>query len=1238
MDDDISFLGEPLGQISDDDLLGEPLGSLDGSIPDYDPLLGEPNAIPSAWDDAGFMFTSGAMDSVYGIKQKVTGDNDQGDQDRVKRLMEDPKMMAAFIAGSVVDPVFLFFPWARISQAFKAGKFATGAIMGTGAGAAAGAAGYADPDDPNAMLKNTAYGAAFGAGMGIGGPALGDVYAKFINKAPDELSMGRADKFLSTPATAIGGLGGGTLAAGGMGLMTPEYEHRSWQDYLIAGAVGGLAGYGGVRGVDRATGGKASEMIGKTFMKNYNLKVQGYDETGKVQFLPPDVQRQLIMQKEVMKAAGKDDLINYKREIGQWIEGLPPAKLVEKEGKTSVQSLIRHKIENSQKDDPFFKAIADELDHDGNPISGGRFRDNTYLQNLLTKSPDEAQIFKSGAKARDTWNPAKEDFHNLRDEVAAQFEKVTLETEAVLKKLKKKVMSGKATDEEIELYADAVAKRWSSKAAQMGAKLVDSGALNYKVWRMNMGKYIHRAKSPKTRKDAQEAIRYRVSGYRGHADELKIRGDVMEMQEGIDYPAPTSVGAGAGDRVRTIFKDWLTNPNPEYDRVQMVFNGGGLNISSLSDYIKAFPKSKIAGRVKRLESKGYSREEIEEMFSKDNLDWFDGAEGLVVRRNYTEDEMIDFGFTDDLDQLGSVMFNMLSHDGRVYKYMQDMRLNRNPITGEPLSEDRRVVFRNKSEWGKATWNQNRLDAGDPLSDRNTVYIRPGKGNGFDGYEPLWGSYMTKGAWKDLKATNEFSLGDTIKRLPLVQKYRKLNSLWKGVKTYGNPSTHVGNFMSNIMMYDIGGGLAGDLVAGQVDLMRKTKMYKLANKYNVFGGHITDEVMDGWRTAGPANDAAKAMSDPTGAIDHAINFSTKVGKGLVGAAKKGTTAKAVRAINRGAQWLYEWEDNVFRMGLFRTKFNEMKSKGMPEEDAAMEAARMAKETFVDYETLTPALEAMRETAFPFMSYTYGIVPKLIEHSMKNPIKVAKWGTAMHFFNEIMMEMDDKSYEELDKIKRTRPSYQQGGLWGIGPQTMAHIPGGALGVRDAAFDYGRWIPGGDLFGVRKSAGVGQISGVPGFAQPSFGAAGMLIDSARGIDAFSGQPITGEWGRSKHALRQLMPNLFFLPGTYANQKFMGAISSQETGRPQVTKDAHTPLSAWVNTLGFKVTPQDYKKNVLRISGEEKMSLSGIQKEKGVLKSNYNNGWIKADEFRREYKKLVVKEQAMKKYYAQRKMGNQP
>jgi hypothetical protein len=1175
-----SILGEPLGRV--DDWLGDPIGSVDGSFS----ILGEPGSVPSEWDDAGFMFKSGAMDSVYGITQKVTGDNDQGDQERVKRLMEDPKMMAAFIAGSVVDPVFLFFPWARIGQAFKAGKYAKSTLMGTGAGAAAGAAGYADPDDPNSMLKNTAYGAAFGAGMGIGGPALGDVYAKFINKAPDEFSMGRADRFLSDPATAIGGLGGGTLAAGGMAMMTPEYEHRAWQDYLIAGAVGGMAGYGAVRGIDRATGGKASEMIGGTVMKNYNLKVKGYDDKGRVQFLPPDEQRILIMQKEVMKAAKKDDLINYRSQIGQWIEGLPNTFKYGDEGET-IQEMIRNMIERSREDNPFFSKIANQLDPEGNPLMG----------------------------------PSRlDDINHMKDEVAAEFTRATKHAESVLtKKLKKKIMNGKATSEEAKLYADAVAKVWSSKAAKMGAELVESGALNLKIWRQNMGKYIHRAKSPKTRKDAQEAVRYRVSGFRGHADELKMRGHTMEMEKGIDYPENMD---------KEVFQKWLTDPN--FDRAETSFKiaKDAPEINTIEEYIEAFPKSKIAKRIKQLEGRGYTREEAVDMFSKDKLDWFDDdTKKLVIRRNYTDDEMIEFGFTNDLDQLGSVMFNMLSNDARVYKYMSDVRNNLNPITGEPYPPAKRSVYSSKDQYKQAGYES-----------KDMVYIRPGRGGRFEGYEPLWGTYIPRSKWKDLKATNEFSLGDTIKRLPLVKKYRKLNSLWKGVKTYGNPSTHVGNFMSNIMMYDLGGGLAGDLVAGQVDLMRKTKMYKLANEYNVFGGHITDEVMDGWRTAGPANDAAKAMAEPTKAIDHAINFSAKVGKGLVGAAKKGTTAKAVRAINRGAQCMYEWEDNVFRMGLFRTKFNQMKAKGMNDADAAMEAARMAKETFVDYETLTPALEAMRETAFPFMSYTYGIVPKLIEHSIKNPVKVAKWGTAMHFFNEIMMEMDDKSYEELDKIKRTRPSYQQGGLWGIGPQTMAHIPGGALGVRDAAFDYGRWIPGGDIFGVRKSAGVGQIPGLPGFAQPSFGAAGMLIDSARGIDAFSGQPITGEWGRSKHALRQLMPNLFFLPGTYAYNKYQGAKSSEKLGRPQVTKDAHTPLSAMINTLGFKVTPQDYKKNVLRISGEEKMSLSGIQKEKGLLKSNWKNGWMDDDEFRREYKKLVTKERAMKQYYQNRKKGNQP
>jgi hypothetical protein len=236
-------------------------------------------------------------------------------------------------------------------------------------------------------------------------------------------------------------------------------------------------------------------------------------------------------------------------------------------------------------------------------------------------------------------------------------------------------------------------------------------------------------------------------------------------------------------------------------------------------------------------------------------------------------------------------------------------------------------------------------------------------------------------------------------------------------------------------------------------------------------------------------------------------------------------------------------------------------------------------------------------------------------MKHPMKVAKWAAIGHLANEAGWTMsDDSDREEVERLQEAQ-STGFSSMWGIPgtSPTLIKNPDNLLpffkdrGDNMGFWDIGRIYAGGDLFNGREG-GAGQIKQFPGFAQPSFGAAGAIGYTLMSIDQFKGKTIPD--GKKVEAFyRQFTPNIVGLgapsvglPDSYAQRKLRRAQSGQdETG-----VDNHTTVSALLSSVGMKITPVSLSKLRGRTGLRFKAEVGELRKEiKGIAKSHSNGDY---------------------------------
>lgn len=701
----------------------------------------------------------------------------------------------------------------------------------------------------------------------------------------------------------------------------------------------------------------------------------------------------------------------------------------------------------------------------------------------------------------------------------------------------------------------------SQVVSQLGKQLVEAGVMDERTWLKNKDKYLHRLYTKHNSADAAA----QMGGASMIATEMMSRGHKLEVPI-ADWRAGKYNGKG--------YEEWTPG---DFDTSSTF----GRWRKKRAKYIKAHDKE-----LQDLYKAKYARYEAEEgrkltdaekkrarkVVKDDFLPSVHRAANapefkITIRRDWTKQERKDMGEITDAYDTFLATGKILAHDAATARMMKHVKDN----------------FSSKTSTLK-----------------NNVQMPKNKKK----YGVLSEQFVSKEIRDDLmNFAGDAGINKAMSG-KIGRTYRAFNSWWKGTKTVGNPATHANNFVSNIMMYDMGvtnmGVKKWALLASamrDVTIFGKGKRHQkiladdkhplnIAMRHGLLSSNMVNAELRGegfrdiMRIINQEAGVLRANPDASKLVKLALNSTRKIWEKTGGLGTK------------AAGDLYSWEDNIFRYAIWKAEWTKLKDAGIDSEKAAAIAARKGRDWFVDYENVPPALAWLREMPLPFASYTYGIVPRLMESAVRNPMKIAKWAAVAAIANEAGWTMsDDSDREEIERLMEAQ-SIGNDTMYGIpgAPSTNIKIPD-AINPFQKQGDLGFWniermLPA-NVFDQREG-GVGQISILPGFAQPGFGAAGSIAYTAMGVDQFKGTPIPE--GEKLDALyKQWVPNIPGLPGTYADTKITRAASGKNE-----TADNHTMFSAVASAFGLKLTPVDLDK----LSGRV---MSKFKAEEQSIKSKY-------------------------------------
>lgn len=435
-------------------------------------------------------------------------------------------------------------------------------------------------------------------------------------------------------------------------------------------------------------------------------------------------------------------------------------------------------------------------------------------------------------------------------------------------------------------------------------------------------------------------------------------------------------------------------------------------------------------------------------------------------------------------------------------------------------------------------------------------------------------------------------------------HHKMLQYWKRTKTSLNPVVHMNNVMSNFVLYDLVDANYKHLASAGKDWVRaynpikskrvKSEDFREAEKLGVFSAdmmkqELTDFEFDTYKRymkIGKQNDVK--LLEKTWEQTKKFAGKTPLDK------------------------LYSAEDSVFRLGLYKDKKNALLASGTDYETATREAAKFARKYMLDYEIDAPAVQLMRETAMPFISYTYRAAPILFETAIKRPWKFAKWGLILNAANDL--NTDDAEFRTERKRQET---LKQGfNVLGIpGANTLVKLP------NDKYLDIARWIPAGDIMQT-KDQGL-NIPFVPAPLQPSGGALGGIAKTFTGFDTFTEQKVPGVGSQSaKDEIGDFRSGRLgilaqeFLP--MYNQGINIWDSYVASGQQHPTKDDRTFNEALLGAIGIKVKEYDLDKATLRVNYKYKNRIDSLTAKIRKMTANKKGGRINADKYNKEMDRL--------------------
>jgi len=597
---------------------------------------------------------------------------------------------------------------------------------------------------------------------------------------------------------------------------------------------------------------------------------------------------------------------------------------------------------------------------------------------------------------------------------------------------------------------------------------------------------------------------------------------------------------------------------------------------------------------------------------------------LVVWRDFTKQERVAMGEIDEARYGIAKTLHGMIHDVETGRYLDWLATTYAKKPGDSIdgeiveaSERMRDTFK-PGEWVQVP--ETRIPG--------TSVLKYGK---------LAGRYLPGPIWNDVRQTVGFRFK------PLGETYAAILGAWKTAKTALSPAVHTNNVMANFVMADwhdvtaghvlkalriilasserSGRGLIGRTgnAVARAGIADRQAAREVINRYQESGANLGS-----WVTAELEQQQLEPLLE---ALEKELGMIGQTASGQIGtmvalqkllqlrfpeaweAFKPSLPGRVVTTEAKSLIDLYEAEDQVFRLAAW------LKAK----EDGAHDlvAGKMARRSFLDYHINAPWIQAMRSTAFPFISFTYRSIPMLLEVAAKKPHKLMKLAMLAAAINALgyMMSGGDE-----DDERKLLPEEKAGSIWGMVPK-LIRMPWNDANGAPVFLDIRRFIPVGDIFdtGATHSAAPMLPFAIPG------GPLAVFAELVTNKSQFTGKDITLATDTamekaakiSDHLYKAFAPNIIILPGTYAWSGVVNASSGRTDsfGREQSTTQAVT--SAFGVKLG------SYPKDVLTLNAQRETQAKVMEIDRNItqLKREYQRKGIDENEFNSRLDAQMVK-----------------
>jgi hypothetical protein len=611
----------------------------------------------------------------------------------------------------------------------------------------------------------------------------------------------------------------------------------------------------------------------------------------------------------------------------------------------------------------------------------------------------------------------------------------------------------------------------------------------------------------------------------------------------------------------------------------------------------------------------------------------------ILWRDFTKDERENMGEIDEARFAIAKTLHAMVHDVEVGRYLEWLAHNYAKKEGETIpglvvnASERYADTFKPGEWVK-------------VPDSKIA------GTNVQKYGTLAGRYLPGPVWNDLRQTvnGQFRpFGDT---------YGKILSFWKTSKTVLSPAVHMNNIMSNFVMADwhdvtaghaakalrilLGAhgqdgkgvlGSAGNVLSGGLGRADREASQEIMNRYLDSGGNLgswaTNEIatkqiepllaameQELALTGGASHQAQAGVMS---ALQHALMLRFP---SAFESLKNSKPGQAVGTEAKSMMELYQSEDEVFRLAAWLKAKEEGKSD--------MEAGKLSRKSFLDYNINAPWVQAMRNSALPFIGYTYRAVPKMLDIAGNKPHKLMKLMLVAGALNALgyMMSGGDE-----DKERKLLPEEKTGKIWGMVPK-LIRMPWNDANASPVYLDIRRFIPVGDVLDVGANHAAIPLL-------PMMTPGGPLVIVGEVVlnkTGFTGKPITLDTDTPAqqaakvmdYLYKAFMPNVIGLPGTYASTGVFNALK----GKTDAFGREQSVAQAMASSFGVKLG--SYPADVLRRNEMSKAmgQMMEIDKNISSLKRQRMTNAITADEFEKQVMVEQLKKQKIQQE-AQDKLG---